>query len=117
MPPRRTRDGHPRRVVLAGQTVEYRLIRAQRRTIGMEVDLTGLSVRAPRWVTLSEIEEALVERANWIVKALAEWRAPPARRHAARVEVAARRSSIAAASWRSTSILRGARASRRISSI
>jgi predicted metal-dependent hydrolase len=72
-PPRRTRDGHPRRVVLAGQTVEYRLTRAKRRTIGMEVDLTGLSVRAPRWVTLAEIEEALVERENWIVKALAEW--------------------------------------------
>ena len=41
----------------------------------MEVDLTGLSVRAPRWVTLSEIEAALQERAAWIVKALAEWRA------------------------------------------
>jgi predicted metal-dependent hydrolase len=40
----------------------------------MEVDLDGLTVRAPRWVTLSEIEEALVERAQWIVRALAEWR-------------------------------------------
>ena len=72
--PRRTRDGQPRRIVLAGETVDYRLIRARRRTIGMEVDLSGLTVRAPRWVTLSEIEAALVERANWIVKALAEWR-------------------------------------------
>ena len=53
----------------------------------MEVDLDGLTVRAPRWVTLSEIEAALAERANWIVKALAEWRAPPPRRDAARVEV------------------------------
>ncbi|MCC6196399.1 MAG: M48 family metallopeptidase, partial [Burkholderiales bacterium] len=42
--------------------------------IGMEVDLDGLTVRAPRWVTLSEIEEALSERAQWIVRALAEWR-------------------------------------------
>jgi len=71
---RRTRDGQPRRIALAGETVDYRLIRARRRTIGMEVDLTGLTVRAPRWVTLSEIEAALVERANWIVKALIEWR-------------------------------------------
>jgi predicted metal-dependent hydrolase len=71
---KRGREGHPRTITLAGQVVEYRLIRARRRTIGMEVDLSGLTVRAPRWVTLSEIEEALDERAQWIVKALAEWR-------------------------------------------
>jgi predicted metal-dependent hydrolase len=71
---RRTRDGTLRKITLASESVEYRLIRARRRTIGMEVDLTGLTVRAPRWVTLSEIEAALIERAQWIVKALAEWR-------------------------------------------
>lgn len=71
---RRGRDGQLRRIALAGEAVDYRLIRARRRTIGMEVDLSGLTVRAPRWVTLSEIEDALVERAQWIVKALAEWR-------------------------------------------
>ena len=73
-PLRRVRDGQVRRIVLAGDTVDYRLIRARRRTIGMEVNLSGLAVRAPRWVTLSEIEAALLERATWIVKALAEWR-------------------------------------------
>jgi hypothetical protein len=72
---RRARDGQMRRIVLAGEAVDYRLVRARRRTIGMEVDLSGLSVRAPRWVTLAEIEAALQERAKWIVKALAEWRA------------------------------------------
>jgi hypothetical protein len=72
---RRARDGQPRRIALAGEDVDYRLIRARRRTIGMEVNLDGLTVRAPRWVTLAEIETALVERANWIVKALVEWRA------------------------------------------
>jgi predicted metal-dependent hydrolase len=71
---RRTRDGSTRRMVLAGETVDYCLIRARRRTIGMEVDLEGLTVRAPRWVTISEIESALAERAKWIVKALVEWR-------------------------------------------
>ena len=60
---RRAGDGTQRRVVLAGETVDYRLIRARRRTIGMEVDLEGLTVRAPRWVTISEIEAALTERA------------------------------------------------------
>ncbi len=67
-------EGHARRITLSGEAVDYRLIRARRRTIGMEVDLDGLTVRAPRWVTLSEIESALFERAQWIVKALAEWR-------------------------------------------
>ena len=71
---RRVRDSSPRRVVLSGETVDYRLLRARRRTIGMEVDLEGLTVRAPRWVTISEIESALAERAKWIVHALAEWR-------------------------------------------
>jgi hypothetical protein len=71
----RRRDASLRSLTLAGQAVEYRLVRARRRTIGMEVDLTGLTVRAPRWVTLSEIEAALVEREQWIVRALTEWRA------------------------------------------
>src|SRR5437899_6415329 len=67
--------GQPRRVLLSGQAVDYRLIRARRRSIGMEVHLEGLTVRAPRWVTIRDIELALVERAHWIVKSLAEWRA------------------------------------------
>ncbi|MCC7326475.1 MAG: M48 family metallopeptidase [Burkholderiales bacterium] len=70
---RRARDGQLRRIVLAGETIDYHLVRARRRSIGMEVNLDGLSVRAPRWVTLTEIEAALSERATWIVKALAEW--------------------------------------------
>lgn len=63
-----------RRITLAGETVDYRVFRARRRTIGMSVDLDGLTVRAPRWVTVREIEEALTERAHWIVRTLAEWR-------------------------------------------
>ena len=63
-----------RRIVLVGESVDYRLYRARRRTIGMSVDLDGLTVRAPKWVTIREIEEALYERAAWIVRTLAEWR-------------------------------------------
>ena len=40
----------------------------------MEVHLDGLTVRAPRWVTLRDIELALSERARWIVRSLDEWR-------------------------------------------
>jgi predicted metal-dependent hydrolase len=63
-----------RRIVLGGQTIEYRLHRARRRSIGMEVHFEGLTVRAPRWVTLRDIEAALVERSAWILRSLAEWR-------------------------------------------
>jgi predicted metal-dependent hydrolase len=64
-----------RRVVLRGEEVSYRLIRARRRSIGMEVHLEGLTVRAPRWVTLRDVEAALVERAASILRSLAAWRA------------------------------------------
>jgi len=67
--------GQVRRVQLAGQPVDYELIRARRQSIGMEVHLEGLTVRAPRWVTIREIETALSERAEWIVTTLVEWRA------------------------------------------
>lgn len=67
-------DGHPRRIALAGHDVDYRLVRARRRSIGMQIDLSGLTVRAPRWVTIREIEGALTDRAEWVVRTLAEWR-------------------------------------------
>jgi predicted metal-dependent hydrolase len=67
--------GRFRQIRLAGQLVDYELIRADRQSIGMEVHLDGLTVRAPRWVPIREIELALQERADWIVKTLVEWRA------------------------------------------
>jgi predicted metal-dependent hydrolase len=68
-------DGQLRRIMLAGERVDYRLIRARRRTIGMQIGLSGLTVRAPRWVPIREIEAALAERDAWVVRSLAEWRA------------------------------------------
>ena len=63
-----------RRVSLVGHDVEYRLIRARRSSIGMEIGVAGLTVRAARWVTIREIEAALAERAAWIVRTVAAWR-------------------------------------------
>ena len=71
----RGRDRQVRRITLDGHEVEYRLIRSARRTIGMEIGLSGLVVRASRWVTIREIESALVERAEWVVRTIAAWRA------------------------------------------
>jgi predicted metal-dependent hydrolase len=70
----RTEAGTTRRIALAGTDVDYRLVRARRRTIGMEIDLDGLTVRAPRWVALAEVEAALAERTAWILRTLDAWR-------------------------------------------
>ncbi len=66
---------HPeasRQLHLGGVLVAYALARGQRRTIGMVVGPEGLSVRAPRWTPLHEIDAALQEKARWIVRKLQE---------------------------------------------
>ncbi|HEU0199665.1 MAG TPA: SprT family zinc-dependent metalloprotease [Burkholderiaceae bacterium] len=74
------RDARLRRVMLGADPCEYRLRRAKRRTIGFQIDDAGLTVSAPRWVTLREIEAALLEKQRWIRAKLAEWRDWHARR-------------------------------------
>jgi predicted metal-dependent hydrolase len=66
---------HPRAirdVLLAGQRVRYAFRRGKRRTIGFVVGPEGLSVSAPRWVGLGEVESALQEKAVWILRKLQE---------------------------------------------
>jgi predicted metal-dependent hydrolase len=66
--------GVARRVALVGLDVEYALVRARRRTIGIEVGPDGVTVRAPRWVPIREIEAALVERSRWLARSIEAWR-------------------------------------------
>jgi hypothetical protein len=66
-------SGRLRRVVLGGQLCHFRLRRARRRTIGFQVDDQGLTVSAPRWVSLRAIEEAILEKERWISSKLAQW--------------------------------------------
>lgn len=80
---------HPRaqqRVCLAGCGVDYELVRVRRRSIGMVVGPDGLSVRAPRWVGLADIETALQGKARWILLKLGEQRERLARQAAAHIE-------------------------------
>lgn len=72
--PPRTRGEASRAILLRAQRVSYALKRSRRRTIGFTVDERGLSVSAPRWVGIREIEQALVERGDWILRKLAEFR-------------------------------------------
>ena len=72
---RRSGAGDLRRIVLAGEVVDYRLVRAKRRSIGMQIGAEGLIVRASRWVSIRDLEATLHENAGWIGRRLAEWRA------------------------------------------
>jgi predicted metal-dependent hydrolase len=68
---------HPqanRQAWIGGVPVAYVFRRARRRSIGFSVDAQGLSVSAPRWVTLREVEQALLEKGPWIVRKLRESR-------------------------------------------
>ena len=68
---------HPqanRHILLRHTRVAYHFKRAKRRTIGMVVGPDGLVVSAPRWVVLTEVESALQEKGDWIVRKLDEMR-------------------------------------------
>lgn len=78
--PRATRE-----VRLNGARVAYEFMRGQRRTIGFMVGPEGLSVRAPRWVALKDVDSALLEKADWILRKLDETRSRHDRIEAARI--------------------------------
>ena len=66
---------HPRsqREIRFGEhLVAYELRRARRRSIGFVVGPEGLTVSAPRWVGLGDIESALHDKAAWILRKLHE---------------------------------------------
>ena len=79
--PRATREA-----VLGDTRIAYEFTRGQRRTIGFVVGAEGLSVRAPRWVALRDIDVAVQEKAGWILRKLAEMRQRHATLEAARIE-------------------------------
>ena len=52
----------------------------------MSISPEGLEVRAPRWVTVSEIESTLHEKADWIVRKLVEMQEHQRRLGEARIQ-------------------------------
>lgn len=79
---------HPRaqrEIVLGDVKVAYEFARARRRSIGMVVGTEGLSVRAPRWVSVAEVEAALQEKSAWIRAKLVEQHERSRRQEAARI--------------------------------
>jgi len=80
---------HPqaqREIRLREHLVAYALRRARRKSIGFVVGLEGLSVAAPKWVGIGEIESALREKADWILRKLAEQQERQQRLQAAKVD-------------------------------
>lgn len=80
---------HPladREIRLHEHVVAYALKRARRRSIGFIVGTEGLSVNAPKWVGLHDIEAALHEKSRWILKKLQEQRERAERMQSAKVE-------------------------------
>ena len=69
-----------RRVQVGPALLTYRLRRARRRSIGFQIDDQGLTVSAPRWVPLREIEAAIAEKQRWITNKQREWQEWRARR-------------------------------------
>ena len=78
--PRATRE-----VRLKDASVAYEFMRGTRRTIGFMVGPEGLSVRAPRWVALKDVDTALQEKADWILRKLDETRSRHDRSEASRI--------------------------------
>ena len=82
------RFDHPRAqrsIRLGEHRVGYAFRRARRRSIGFVVGAEGLSVAAPRWVSIGEVEQALQDKSGWILRKLHEQVERSRRLQAARV--------------------------------
>ncbi len=80
---------HPRAahdIALGGHTVGYALRRSRRRSIGFVVGVDGLSVNAPTWLGVRDIEVALRQKSSWILIKLREQQDRARRLHSARVD-------------------------------
>lgn len=69
-----------RRVRMGEHTLDYTLVRSKRRSIGFMIDNHGLRITAPKWVTLTEIENAICDKQKWIFTKLNERRERSAQR-------------------------------------
>ena len=68
---------HPRAnrlLRLSGCEVAYEFKRGKRRTIGLSVSHEGLTVSAPRWTPLGEVEALLNQKSGWVLEKLQQAR-------------------------------------------
>jgi len=70
--PASDRAGTIRRVELASGVLNYRFVRARRRSIGIFVRRGEVEARAPRYVALAQVEAFIRQKERWIVRRLTE---------------------------------------------
>jgi len=73
--------GHSDRlsVEIDGQSVDCAIVRSpRRRTIALQIDHQGLSIRAPQRASERRLRAAILSRSDWISLKLAEWATRPA---------------------------------------
>jgi len=75
----RSRNGTLHLVKLGTGTLQYRFVRARRRSIGIFVHRDEVEARAPRYVTVAEVEAFLREKERWIARRVAEAMPEPRR--------------------------------------
>lgn len=68
---------HPNGVQLGTLYVPYQLRRTSRRSIGFLITKEGLRVTAPHWVSLGEINDAIISKQRWILTNLQEQQNQP----------------------------------------
>lgn len=61
---------HQRAVLHQNTRLVFVLQRSRRRSIGLTINEQGLKVTAPSWVSLQQIDEAVLEKFSWIQKKL-----------------------------------------------
>ena len=79
---------HPqatREILLGSCLVAYAFRRGKRRTIVFSVGADGLTVSAPGWAPLRDVDTALREKSDWIVRKLGEMRERGERMETARI--------------------------------
>lgn len=69
-PPALPQQARWREVQAPQQTIGYVLQRSRRKSIGLTINDDGLQVTAPNWVTLGQIDAAVLDKAAWILDKL-----------------------------------------------
>ncbi|MEO8938321.1 MAG: SprT family zinc-dependent metalloprotease [Burkholderiaceae bacterium] len=78
-PPPPAADPKLRRIQLGEHSLDYAFRRTRRKTIGFSISASGLTIAAPRWVGINQIEVAIREREAWVLTKIADMQ----RHHAA----------------------------------
>jgi len=67
-------DARWRTVATPHGRIDFILRRSRRKSIGLAIDATGLTVTTPQWTTLAQTDAAVIAKARWILQKLAQQR-------------------------------------------